>query len=217
MNDHDSDFCFDILRGMALLWSDPLMEDIAEVVARFPDADLSVALNRKQIQSKLFLREHLIDILGGEHDRIWILAGWYGVLAAILFNDPRFSIGSIVSFDRDERCAPVAMLLNRRYVADGRFEARTKDIYDLDYAAQASSLVINTSCEHLPDVARWLNLLRPGTPVVLQSNNYWREPDHLNCVGSVAEFERQAQLSRVLYAGSIAAKNYQRFMLIGYR
>jgi hypothetical protein len=214
----DQDFCFDIARGLARLTGSLLIADIAEVIARFPNSDLAVALNHKQIESKLFLRDRLFESMGGVHSRVWILAGWYGVLAAMLFDDVRFSLGSIVNIDLDERCAPVAMTLNRRYAERQRFEALTQDIYQLNYRAKpAPDLVINTSCEHLPDVAAWLGLLAPGTAVVLQSNDYRREPDHINCVDSIADFERQAQLSQLVFSGTLAAKHYNRFMLIGRR
>lgn len=212
------DFCFDILRGLSRLSNSPLIADIADVVARFRNPDLSVALNHKQIDSKLFLRDRLYETVGGYHDRVWVLAGWYGVLAAMIFDDARFSIGSILSIDIDDRCAAVAMTLNRRYAATERFQALTQDIYALDYRRQpAPSLIINTSCEHIRDVSGWLDLLAPGTLVALQSNDYRREPDHVSCVDSIADFERQARLSQVMFAGTLAAKNYNRFTLIGRR
>jgi hypothetical protein len=212
------DFCFDILRGLSRLTDSALIADVADVVAKFPNPDLAVALNHKQFESKLFLRDRLFEALGPSHQRVWILAGWYGVLAAMLLDDPRFDIGSIMSVDIDAACVPVATTLNRRHVAANRFEAQTHDIYQLDYRSrQPPTLIINTSCEHLHDVPRWLDLLEPGTPLVLQSNDYRREPDHLSCVDSVGDFERQARLSTVLFSGTLATKNYNRFMLIGRR
>src|SRR5271165_1418977 len=78
-----TDFCFDILRGAARLTQNRVIGDFAEVVAKMPRADLSVAFNHKQIGSKLFLRDRLLETLGGSYESIWILGGWYGVLAAI--------------------------------------------------------------------------------------------------------------------------------------
>jgi hypothetical protein len=218
VTEKQSDFCFDILRGLSRLTHNRLIGDIAEVVAKFRNPDLAVALNHKQIESKLFLRDHLYETLGGSHDRIWVLAGWYGVLAAMIFDDARFSIGSIVSFDIDEHCAAVAMTLNRRYAETGRFDALTQDIYALNYRREpAPSLIINTSCEHLGDLSGWLDLLPPGVLVALQSNDYRREPDHVSCVDTIDDFARQAELSQVMFAGTMVTKNYNRFTLIGRR
>ena len=59
-------------------------------------------------------------------------------------------------------------------------------MYALAYDDPTSpDLVINTSCEHLPDVRGWLDRLPAGMPVVLQSNDYFAEPEHTNCVASL--------------------------------
>ena len=89
-------------------------------------------------------------------------------------------------------------------------------MYDFDYAgASAFDCVVNTSCEHIPDLGGWLRRLPPGALVALQSNDYAREPDHVACVGSLDEFEKHAGLSDILFRGERPTKNYRRFMLIG--
>lgn len=45
----------------------------------------------------------------------------------------------------------------------------TDDMYTYKYT---EDIVINTSCEHIPDVDKWLSLVPAGTMVVLQSNNF---------------------------------------------
>ena len=50
---------------------------------------------------------------------------------------------------------------------------------------------------------------------MLQSNDYFSEPTHINCVNSVDEFAQQAGLSQLNYAGSLKLPKYTRFMLIG--
>ncbi len=216
----DHDFCYDILRGVAALNQSRIVANLANVLAKDPRSDLSIAFNHKQIGSKLWLRDTLFETYGGQHDHIWVLGGWYGVLSAILFDDPRFKIRRITSIDLDPGCAGVARLLNREMSAEGRFIAKTADMNDLDYGtrdADAPSLIINTSCEHLPDVSRWLSRLPQGQAVLLQSNDYFAEPTHLSSVENLAAFETQAGLSRVDFAGERPTKNYTRFMLIGGR
>jgi hypothetical protein len=89
----------------------------------------------------------------------------------------------------------------------------------LDVAREqpAPGLVINTSCEHLADVPGWLAGLPAGLPVLLQSNDHVREPDHRSCVASLAEFKVQAGLSDIWFEGELPTRNYTRFMLIGRR
>ena len=211
----DAAAAFDILRGMAALTDRAIVADFAHAVGKFPRADLAIALNHKQIGSKLWLRDRLVEALGGKLGSVLILGGWHGVLAAILLDDARLDIGHVTSLDLDPGCAEVARAINRRAVAAQKFSAVTGDMFAFDYASARADLVINTSCEHLADVAAWLALLPVGQRVVLQSNDYFREPDHVSCVSSLAAFQRQARLSETLFAGQWPTKNYTRFMQIG--
>lgn len=209
---------FDLLRGVSALTRSDLVADLAHAVADHPEAALSVAFNHKQIASKTWLRDALFDTLGGTFQSIWVLGGWYGVLAALLHDDPRYAIDRIVSFDIDPACAPVAETLNRRSLAAGRFEARTAAMETLDYAGpDAPDLVICTSCEHIVDLRAALARMPLGTQLVLQSNDYRREPDHVSCVDSVEAFRLQADLGTVLFEDALPTRNYTRFMLIGRR
>ncbi|AMJ61875.1 hypothetical protein [Bosea sp. PAMC 26642] len=210
---------FDILRGVAALTRDPVAADIARLYGKGAPPDLSIAVNHKQIASKQWLVEALADVLPRPQGPVWVLGAWYGVLGALLLADSRLSIAEVVSLDIDPGCAPVAEMLNHRHVASGRFRAVTGDMMALDFAEQqpAPGLVINTSCEHLDDVPGWLASLPPGLPVLLQSNDYVREPDHRSCVPSLEAFQAQARLSETWFAGALPTKNYTRFMLIGRR
>jgi len=215
-----SEFLFDLLRGLSALSGNRIIADLARVVADAPREDLSVAFNHKQIASKAWLRDQLYETLGGEHEHIWVLGGWYGVLSAMLLDDRRFTIGRITTIDLDPACQPVAKLLNRRALAEGRFAALSADMNALDYGSagtDAPSLIVNTSCEHLPDVPRWLARLAPGQRVALQSNDYFAVPEHLSSVPDLEAFVAQAGLAQVAFKGALPSKNYTRFMLIGAR
>ena len=109
--------------------------------------------------------------------------------------------------------AEIALTLNRAH--GDRFAALTADMYALDYRGRRPDLVVNTSCEHIADLRGWLDRLPAGSRVLLQSNDYFREPTHIACVASLAAFRSQAGLAEVEYAGSLPQKNYTRFMLIG--
>ena len=87
-------------------------------------------------------------------------------------------------------------------------------MYTLDYRSRPD-LIVNTSCEHVGDVRGWLDRLPAGTAVLLQSNDYFAEPEHVNCMTSLSAFEAAARLKNVLYAGELTLKKYTRFMLIG--
>lgn len=207
------DSAFDLMRGVAAYTGSPLMKGLASVLGKHPEADLGNAFNHKQIGSKMWARDSLYEALGGRLGRVVILGGWYGILAAILFDDRRFEIGAIGSYDIDPAVGPVAATLNKEW--SDRFSAETADMYALDYAALGADLIVNTSCEHIADLAGWLALLPKGSRVMLQSNDYFSEPTHINCVPDLDAFIEQAKLARLDFSGSLKMKKYTRFMLIG--
>ena len=212
-----SERCFDLLRGAAILTGNDVLLRLARTVSRFPEAELHVAFNHRQVASKLWACDELAQHGPGGLERVWIVGGWYGVLSALLFADKRLSIARIESFDIDPAVAAVAESLNELQVADGRFSARTVDMYRLDYSAvpDGPDLVINTSCEHIADLPGWLALIPSGTRVLLQSNDYFAESQHVNSQASLEDFTAVAGLSQVDFAGSLYLRKYTRFMLIG--
>jgi hypothetical protein len=212
----NKDFVFDLLRGVAKFTGSDLIGALANTIADYPGMPIDNAFNHKQVASKLWARDMLATHTSGEFEHIWVMGGWIGILPAMLFDDPRFNVGSISSFDIDPSVGPIAENLNARLAGNSSFKAHTADMYELDYAgANRPDLVINTSCEHIEDLPKWLALLPKGCRVLLQSNNYVAEPAHVNCVESIDELTRQANLSELSYAGSYELPNYTRFMLIG--
>jgi hypothetical protein len=211
---------FDLLRGIASYSQSSLVDRLARTVAEHPCARLDIAFNHKQIASKAWARDRLFETLGPRHECVWIAGGWYGVLAAMLFDDHRYEIERILSIDIDPDVAAVASTLNRKALSEGRFQALTGDMYDLDYrggAVPKPSLVINTSCEHIADLGAWLELLPARLPVLLQSNDYRGEPGHINTMPMLEAFAAAVRLSETLFAGELPLKRYTRFMLIGRR
>lgn len=207
------DRAFDLTRGIAAYSGSRLVAGLAKVIALHPDADVATAFNHKQVACKLWARDKLLECIGGRFASVWVLGGWYGIFAAMLLEDPRFEIGSIDSIDIDSDVAPVARTLLSGMT--GKFTASTQDMYALDYSGGRPSLVVNTSCEHIPDLRRWLGLLLPGTRVLLQSNDYFAEPTHVNCMPTLAAFAEAAGLAETSFSGALPMKNYTRFMLIG--
>ena len=215
-NTIDKDYTFDLVRGIARFTGSRLIGALAKTLATYPAAPFDVAFNHKQIASKQWARDMLATHTDCTFDSVWLMGGWLGVLPAMLFDDARFTIGRITSYDIDPTVGEVACLLNRSIAGEDRFFASTADMYDLDYTGKdVPDLVINTSCEHIADLPAWLALLPGGCRVMLQSNNYFAEPTHINCVNSVDEFSRQAGLSELNYAGSLKLPKYTRYMLIG--
>lgn len=215
----------DILHGLAIYYADPFIDDILTTVSRFSAPDLGAALNRNQISGKKWLVNELHRAVGGRLGKIYILGGWYGVLASMLLHDQRFDITEIVCIDRDAHCKPIADSLNRTHLGRGKFRAVTADLHHLDYQHLLGNddsntnpdVLVNTSCEHLDRFDEWYAKIPPGTLQVLQSNDYYICDEHTNCVPDLETFRQQAPMHRLLHAGSLRLKKYTRYMLIGYR
>ena len=215
MTRFDDEFYRDILAGLAVHFDSDFVRDVLGTLTEHQDAGIGVALNRNQMASKRWLADTLHATAGGRYGTIMILGGWIGALAAVLLHDRRFEIGRVVSVDIDPRCAPVAEALNASHVRSGRFEARTADMRELDYEAEAVDLLINTSCEHVVGFDRWYAGVPAGQRLVLQSNDYLAVREHVNCVPDLATFRAQAPMRELLFAGERAMRRYARFMLIG--
>lgn len=212
-------FYRDILEGMAVLADSSFHRDILDTLTRHQEPGLGVALNKNQMASKRWLADSLLASVGPRLGNVLVLGGWVGALGAVLLHDARFGIGRIESVDIDPRCAPVAEALNATHVRAGKFVARTADMLELDYGAEAgdrpADLVINTSCEHLPEFDRWYARIPAGQLLVVQSNDYFACAEHVNCVPDLARFRAQAPMRNLLFAGERKMRRYTRFMLIG--
>ena len=217
------EFYRDILEGMAIYAGNAFQRDVLATVSRHDEPAIGAALNKNQIESKMWLADSLLDAVGPDLRSVVILGGWFGVLGAVLLHDSRFAIGKVVSIDIDPRCAAIAESLNATHVRTARFSAQTADMLEMDYApvrsddagAHGTDLVINTSCEHLREFGRWYDRIPAGQLLVLQSNDYYSCNEHVNCVPDLATLRAQAPMRDVLFAGQRSLRRYVRFMLIG--
>lgn len=210
----------DILDGLAVLYENPFIRDIRDTVLAYPDSAIGIALNKKQTACKKWLVEELAAACGPDLGRVHILAGWYGLLGAMLLADRRLKVDHLTVLDIDPSCEAVALSLNATHAKANRFSFRRQDIYELDYRSPpeglaAPDVLINTACEHLANFGAWYARLPEGMTLVLQSNDYVAIPEHVNCSESLDAFKRQAPMRELLYAGELTLDKYTRFMLIG--
>ena len=188
------------------------------------------AISDGQLNSKLWLLDR---IKGIDLGTVFICAGWYGILATMMFEDENIYVDKIRSFDLDDNCWKIAEDFNRPWTKDNwKFKASTLDITTMQfptkyktYRANGTSLIldempdtiINTSCEHIENFTDWFKLLLPKDKLVaLQSNNYFEIDDHVNCVNSLDEFKQQTSISNIIYEGELKLEKYTRYMIIGY-
>jgi len=197
-----------------------------EVVSKDPLVNLE-AWSWGQIASKLWLCNVLESLAVSNnipHPTIWILAGWYGLLAFLLLSREKIGISMIRSFDLDPETEEVAAAINNRWsIEDQKFKAFIEDVNNLDYASPylylsgKPDIIINTSCEHIVE-KKWFDRIPAGTLAVLQSTDM-HDADHINRVQSIEEFKNKYAMNSYFFENSqIMAYNntsYTRFMIIG--
>jgi hypothetical protein len=190
------------------------------------------AFSRGQIKSKKWLIDELVK-LDLDLGTVFLCAGWYATLAAMLFESP-CKIEKIRSFDGDPACVDVADTINASYFKNSwRFTAISEDIHNINYSEHSwaawsntnnrmsypivdiPTTIINTSCEHIENFNLWYNRIPLGKIVILQTNNYFEIADHINCSSSLEEFATSTPMTEVLYQGELQLPKYNRFMRIG--
>jgi hypothetical protein len=215
---------------------------LKNILKRFAHVDFNDALSNGQVRSKKWIADVVKELDIDLGDNIYICAGWYGVLAAILFEQLDIK-GNIYSFDINPDAENIADTLNKKYVSDGtRFKAITKDIHELEYqddyhlanfytyhdthafsmdmeeiVVDEVSCVINTSCEHIDGFDEWWSNVPEGILVILQNNNFDDGTDEtvVNNVASEQRWVDKVNLSELMYRGTLKLDKYNRFMVIG--
>jgi len=192
------------------------------------------AMSQGQLKSKMWLIDEL-KILDVKLGNVFLCAGWYGILATLLFEHD-FDIDSIRSFDIDPTVQEIAEKFNLPWFSDNwRFKAITEDIHNLDFDAHEwtswsnknrrmskpitdkPDTIINTSCEHVADFGKWYNKIPSGKLLVLQSNDFEDIDEHVNTSKTLEVFEHKTPMKEVLYSGELDLVAYKRFMRIGYK
>lgn len=166
-----------------------------------------------QLKSKLWLVSELSKRADLANESVAIAGSWFATLAFLILENQKNSKININCIDIDSRCSEFLHYLvknDEKVLVKGV----TADMHDYHYS---EGVIINTSCEHLPDLNRWLALVPKGALVVLQSNNYFKDPSHVNCVKSLPEFREKtkAHVSETLFSGELDLGIYTRYMIIG--
>ena len=208
--------------------------NLKNMIKNFEGKVLTDSFSRGQLRSKIWASDTIKDLDIELGDMIYVCAGWYGVLPAILFE--RNKVVNIRSFDIDESCSLPAETLNRSYTQnDWQFKASAMDVNNLIYTGEfmyetlkyngdkemitdgAPTCVINTSCEHIVDFDKWWAGIPKGMLVIMQNNDFDDE-DHEHAedtVTSLEEFSKRLNVSETLYEGTLALEEYNRYMIVG--
>ena len=187
------------------------LERILKVIYKLTDDDTIKAIinsvNENQEASKNWLvqqAEPYIKTL--TRPKILVAAGWFGNLGAKLAQ-----FGQVMSIDQDPICKTLGRKLNPNVsFLKKRIQSKTLEVGAYD-------ILVCTSCEHITDevLRKFINRRKEGSLVILQSNDYYKIKEHINCKDSLKDFAEGLPLDRILWKGELKLKNYTRFMVIG--
>jgi hypothetical protein len=155
------------------------------------------SISPNQIEGKNWLVEELDKVVIPRDEegrfKIEIVGGWFGFpLIDLLYNKYGDEIRAIDFFDMDPFASKVfGVYLSTWWVDIQDVKIFTNEMGDyFNYKEKRRAhLIINTSCEHMPDMKdmRQYYFDPERTLLVLQSNNKTDEDDHINCVDSEIE------------------------------
>ena len=195
-------------------------------------ANLNEHFSRGQMKSKCWLVSEMSNVIPNSYlGTVAHYGGWYATVAKHLFE--QFKIKNYYNLELDPDCIEIADDFNyTQYRAKWQFKSIEQDCSTIKYNKEGAiyinatnrdkvthklkvkpDIVINTSCEHMNE--DWFNNLPDGMLVCLQTNDYFSNEQHINCVNSVEEAKAKYPMKEVLYQGEIDTHLYNRFMLIG--
>ena len=166
------------------------------------------AVNDNQSKSKDWLVENLkpyISLLN--NPRICVAAGWFCTIGEDL---RKFTNNKIISFDKDRSCKRIGKIFNK----DLNIQFQTIDMEN--YNSNQFYVIICSYCEHISQktLSDFLYVRKKGSLVILQSNNYYKIEEHINCKNSLEEFVSDYNFDNVLYKGTLKLDTFERYMII---
>jgi len=196
------------------------IERLASAVSNNPSLNWKDALSRNQVKSKLWLVDKLKEqkmypekrrITDLEHTTV-IVGGWVGLLP-FLMSMRGMNLDSVINVDIDASVHPAANELNLGNFT--KFKNSKEDIRTLDFTKFKKLLVIDTIVEHFEKHGEWVATLPSTANIVLQGNDMFHVPDHVNCHKTLEEFADSCGLSDKNWYGELPLYKCNRYMAIG--
>lgn len=174
--------------------------------------DLLDSYSPNQFKSKENLISY-INILPLENPEIVILGCWFG---SILVPALTKEANHIYCIDIDNRVTSIGK--RRLFTMYNNISWSSRDVWDEKICSwiEKANLIINTSCEHMPNMSELPPLYKSNAYFAFQSNNMYDIPTHTNCVDSIEEFYSQLPRNATIMAeDEIEDDRGTRYTLIG--
>jgi len=179
-----------------------------EIAKHLTIEEVRDAFHTNQIESKK-QASLAFDAVSGNANKVLYIGSWLGFLTRVLIEKyPNINFSEV---DMDTRCKEISGRFN--YTFKNYQGHQSLNIDDENFKRwQEFDTIINLSCEHMSK--NWYDKVKPGTQIVIQSNNLVIE-DHINNCETLDDFKSKYPLSEIYYENTLELNVYNRFTLSG--
>ena len=177
-----------------------------EIAKHLTIEEVRDAFHTNQIESKK-QASLAFDSISDNANKVLYVGSWLGFLTRVLIE--KYSSINFYEVDMNTRCKDISGRFN--YTFKNYLGHESTDI-DCFKAINDFDTVINLSCEHM--TTDWYNRIKPGTQLVMQSNNLIID-DHINNCKSLDDFKSKYPLSEVKHETTLELNVFNRFTLAG--
>ena len=177
-----------------------------EIARHLPIEEIRDAFHTNQIQSK---KEASLafETVSDNAKKVLYIGSWLGFLTRVLIE--KYPNIDFTEIDMDKRCKEISGRFN--YTFKNYLGHQSMNIDEFGHEHEFDT-IINLSCEHM--TKDWYDRIKPGTQLVMQSNNLVID-DHINNCDSLETFKNKYPLSEVKYDTTLELNIFNRFTLSG--
>jgi hypothetical protein len=177
-----------------------------EIAKHLSIEELRDAFHTNQIESKK-QASLAFDAVSDNAKKVLYVGSWLGFLTRVLIEKyPNINFEEV---DMDTRCKEISGRFNYTFKNYLGHQSMNIDEFGREHEFDT---IINLSCEHM--TTDWYNRVKPGTQLIMQSNNLVID-DHINNCKSLEDFKSKYPLSEVKYDTTLELNIFNRFTLSG--
>ena len=177
-----------------------------EIAKHLTIEEVRDAFHTNQIESKK-QASLAFDTVSDNAKKVLYVGSWLGFLTRVLIEKyPNINFEEV---DMDTRCKEISGRFNYTFKNYLGHQSMNIDEFGREHEFDT---IINLSCEHM--TTDWYNRVKPGTRLVIQSNNLVID-DHINNCKSLDDFKSKYPLSEIKYSNTLKLNVFDRFTVSG--
>jgi len=177
-----------------------------EIAKHLTIEEIRDAFHTNQIESKK-QASLAFDAVSNNTKKVLYVGSWLGFLTRVLIEKyPNINFEEV---DMDTRCKEISGRFNYTFKNYLGHQSMNIDEFGREHEFDT---IINLSCEHM--TTDWYNRVKPGTRLVIQSNNLVID-DHINNCKSLENFKNKYPLSEIKYSNTLKLNVFNRFTVSG--